>query len=144
MLQLLPRSRDDRVCLGREGLFLAGVRSWWKKRLPLPLGTWGLPFLQSPLSISHKQAKASWHIIGTSGSGKSYMLAHLFLMLYRRGYAVTLIDPHGDLAKLVLSHLVAEGAYRDPASFERILYLDLPAAERENVYLPFNVLAQDG
>src|SRR6266487_4186113 len=144
MFSLLPSSRDDSVCLGQGGLFLSGLRSWWNKQLPLPLGTYGSPLLQTPLWISQKQAKASWHIIGTSGSGKSYMLAHLFLMLYRRGYAVTLIDPHGDLTKLVLSHLVASGVYRDPTSFERILYLDLPTAERENLFLPFNVLAQDG
>src|SRR5713101_480700 len=105
MFQLLPSSREETISHGRGRLFMSGLRSWLNKRLPLPLGICGSSLLRAPLRISQKQAKASWHIIGTSGSGKSYMLAHLFLLLHRRGYAVTLIDPHGDLAKLVLSHL---------------------------------------
>jgi hypothetical protein len=56
---------------------------------------------------------------------------------------VTLIDPHGDLAKLVLTHLVGQGRYRDTATYEKILYLDLPAAERQGRFLPFNPLLQD-
>jgi hypothetical protein len=56
---------------------------------------------------------------------------------------VTLIDPHGDLAKLVLTHLVAQGRYKDKAAYEQILYLDLPAAEQKERYLPFNALLQD-
>jgi hypothetical protein len=56
---------------------------------------------------------------------------------------VTLIDPHGDLAKLVLSHLVVQGRYQDKATYDRILYLDLPAAEQQGRFLAFNPLLQD-
>ncbi len=84
------------------------------------------------------------HVIGVSGSGKSRFLAGLYLDLLAHGMPATLIDPHGDLAKLVLAHLVAMGVYRDPAAFTRIRYLDLPAAERAGRFLPFNVLAQHG
>jgi hypothetical protein len=110
----------------------------------LTLGTFGpLPILRLPLNIRLSQANTHWHIIGTSGSGKSYFLAHLFLSLLKRGSPVTLIDPHGDLAKLVLSHLIGQGRYQDPATYTRIVYLDLPAAERQGRYLPFNPLLQD-
>src|SRR5688572_22600760 len=95
------------------------------------------------LQIRLAQANTQWHIIGTSGSGKSFFLAQLFLSLLQHGSPVTLIDPHGDLAKLVLSHLVGQGRYQDQATYERIIYLDLPAAEREERYLPFNPLRQD-
>lgn len=84
------------------------------------------------------------HIIGASGSGKSRFLAHLYLSLLRQGRPATLIDPHGQLARLVLTHLVADGRYRDPTTFQRIAYLDLPAAERAGRFLPLNVLAQHG
>jgi hypothetical protein len=47
------------------------------------------------------------------------------------------------LAKLVLTHLVGEERYKDKATYERIIYLDLPAAERQERYLPFNPLLQD-
>ncbi len=55
---------------------------------------------------------------------------------------LTLIDPHGDLARLVLAQLVARGFFNDDDAYERLLYLDLPAAERQGRFLPFNVLQQ--
>jgi hypothetical protein len=110
----------------------------------LTLGTFGpLPLLTLPLNIRLSQANTHWHIIGTSGSGKSFFLAQLFLSLIKHGLPVTLIDPHGDLAKLVLTHLVGQGRYTDPATYERVIYLDLPAAEQQERYLPFNPLLQD-
>jgi hypothetical protein len=110
----------------------------------LTLGTFGpLPGLSLPLNIRRSQANTHWHIIGTSGSGKSFFLAQLFLSLIRHGLPVTLIDPHGDLAKLVLSHLVGQGRYKDTATYEQVVYLDLPAGERQERYLPFNPLLQD-
>jgi hypothetical protein len=117
--------------------------SWpfWKQA-SLTLGTHGVSPLRRPLTLFLKQAKTHWHIIGKSGSGKSFFLSHLFLELYNKGYPVTLIDPHGDLAKLVLGHLIAHGVYRDPHAFERIMYLDLPEAERHQLFMPFNVFEQ--
>lgn len=82
------------------------------------------------------------HVLGKTGSGKSYFLAGLFLALFEAGMPVTLIDPHGDLAELVLSHLVAQGVYNDPSAYDRVLYLDLPHAAAAGWYLPFNYLAQ--
>jgi hypothetical protein len=110
----------------------------------LTLGTFEpLPLLSLPLNIRRSQANTHWHIIGTSGSGKSFFLAQLFLSLLKQGSPVTLIDPHGDLAKLVLTHLVGQGRYKDTATYERIIYLDLPAAERQERYPLFNPLLQD-
>ena len=45
------------------------------------------------------------HIIGISGSGKSSFIASIVVFLLRQGISFTLIDPHGDLAKLVLTLL---------------------------------------
>jgi hypothetical protein len=110
----------------------------------LTLGTFGpLSLLKLPLNIRLSRANTHWHIIGTSGSGKSFFLAQLFLSLLQHGRPVTLIDPHGDLAKLVLTHLVGQGRYKDTATYEQILYLDLPAAEQQERYLPFNPLLQE-
>lgn len=55
---------------------------------------------------------------------------------------VTLIDPHGDLADLLLSYLVAQGVFRDSSAYERLVYLDIPAAAAAGRFLPFNYLAQ--
>jgi len=51
----------------------------------------------------------------------------------------TLIDPHGDLTKLIMSMLVERGYL-----LAKVIYLDLPEAERRNMYLPFNVLGRHG
>jgi Helicase HerA, central domain len=125
--------------VNRLSAWLAGITS-----PKLTLGTFALlPGLALPLNIRLSQANTHWHIIGTSGSGKSFFLAQLFLSLIQHGLPVTLIDHHGDLAKLVLSHLVVQGRYQDPVTFERIMYLDLPAAEQQGRFLPFNPLLQD-
>jgi Helicase HerA, central domain/TraM recognition site of TraD and TraG len=82
------------------------------------------------------------HVLGKTGSGKSYFLAGLFLSLHEAGLPVTLVDPHGDLASLVLMHLVQTGAYNDPEQYERLIYLDIPTAAAQKRYLPFNFLEQ--
>src|SRR5512142_3365816 len=112
----------------------------WSTGLSLPLGTFwfGLRTLSLPVG----QALVHAHVLGKTGSGKSYFLAALFLNLHRVGLPATLIDPHGDLAELVLTHLVARGALDTPADRHRLIYLDLPAAAAATRYLPFNVLAQ--
>jgi hypothetical protein len=99
-------------------------------------------FGRRTLRITPEQARKHMHVLGMTESGKSYFLAGLFLSLFANGMPVTLIDPHGDLATFVLSHLVAQGVYNDPSAYERILYLDLPAAEAAGLHLPFNFLAQ--
>jgi hypothetical protein len=82
------------------------------------------------------------HIIGMSGTGKSMFLAHLAHSLLALGYPVVVIDPHADLARLLLAMLVNGGAFSRREAFERIIYLDFPAAEQANRYLPMNILAR--
>jgi hypothetical protein len=77
-----------------------------------------------------------------TGSGKSYFLAGLFLAMYDAGMPATLIDPHGDLAEMVLSHLIQRGTFQDTGAYDRLIYLDLPAAASTDRYLPFNYLRQ--
>jgi hypothetical protein len=92
--------------------------------------------------ISTQQARAHMHVLGKTGSGKSYFLAGLFLAMHEAGMPATLIDPHGDLAELVLSHLVQRGEFTDPTAYDRLVYLDLPAAASAGLHLPFNYLLQ--
>src|SRR4051812_11256216 len=54
----------------------------------------------------------------------------------------TLIDPHGDLAELVLTQLIQRGEFAHLAAYDRLVYLDLPAAARAGRFLPFNYLRQ--
>src|SRR3954466_12176118 len=116
---------------------------WWERGPSIPLGTSRfLLFGKRTLRITPQQARAHTHVLGKTGSGKSYFLAGLFLAMHAAGMPVTLIDPHGDLAELVLIHLVQRGEFACRAAYERLLYLDLPAAARAGRYLPFNYLRQ--
>src|SRR5690348_15554981 len=107
------------------------------------LGAYGPPFLSMPFRVQRAMLKTHVHLIGKSGSGKSRFLAHLFLELFTHGFPVTLIDPHGDLATLVLGHLIQQGFFTNRSAFDKLLYLDLAEAERRDRYLSFNPLAQD-
>ena len=106
----------------------------------IPLGTYGPLFFPLTFSVSREMIRTHIHCIGVSGVGKSRFLAGLFLTLLNHGLSATLIDPHGDLARLVLAHLIKSGFYNTPQAFKRLLYLDLPAAERQGLFLPYNVL----
>src|SRR5688500_8008327 len=116
---------------------------WWDRGPTIPLGTSRFLFFgKRTLRISTRQARVHMHVLGKTGSGKSYFLAGLFLAMYEAGMPATLIDPHGDLAELVLTHLVQRGEFAHRSAYERLLYLDLPAAARVGRYLPFNYLRQ--
>ncbi len=108
----------------------------------IPLGTFGPRLLRIPVPLRVTELTNHAHVTGATNSGKSRLLAHLALSLIERGEGVTLLDPHGDAAQLVLAHLVADGVYDDPDAYKRITYLDLPAAARVWRFVPFNILDQ--
>src|SRR3954469_10424247 len=116
----------------------------WRERGPtIPLGTSRFLFFgKRTLRITPQQARAHMHVLGKTGSGKSYFLAGLFLAMYQAGMPATLIDPHGDLAELVLTQLIQRGEFAHRAAYDRLVYLDLPAAARAGRFLPFNYLKQ--
>ncbi len=113
-----------------------------RRQPQIPLGSYGPRFLRQTVNLPLNDLRSHIHIIGTTGSGKSRFLANLILSLLERGRALTLIDPHGDLVRLVMAQLIARGFFQDDAAYERLLYLDLPTAERQDRFLPFNVLDQ--
>src|SRR5438876_1763439 len=80
------------------------------------------------------------HIIGISGSGKSSFIASIVVFLLRQGIAFCLIDPHGDLAKLVLTLLAGSDFYSNPKAYDRLWYVDF---NRQDAAIAFNVLKQD-
>src|SRR5829696_2689951 len=115
----------------------------WDRSPSIPLGSSRFfLFGKKTLRITPQQARAHMHVLGKTGSGKSYFLAGLFLAMYEAGMPATLLDPHGDLAELVLTHLIQRGEFAHRSAYDRLLYLDLPAAARAGRYLPFNYLSQ--
>ncbi len=115
----------------------------WQPRQPrLVLGTTGegqSVALTGPLFERHR------HIMGISGSGKSFALAGYILQLLAQGVSFCLLDPHGDLAKLVLRLLASSTFFSDTRAYERLWYVDCNRLNEHGEYaaaLPFNVLAQ--
>src|SRR3954447_10009654 len=108
----------------------------------IPIGQHG-PLNLLTHRVDKKDLENHGHVIGKSKSGKSRFLASLYINLIKAGYAVTLIDPAGDLAKLILRTLVAEGYFRQPDAKKKLLYYDVSQAERLGRYMPFNVLKID-
>lgn len=80
-------------------------------------------------------------ISGITGSGKSYFLASIFLLIFRLGISVVLIDPNGDLAKLILTLLAGSDYFTDPRSYSRLWYVDFKRAEKDYA-IAFNLLNQ--
>jgi hypothetical protein len=109
----------------------------------ITLGTSGSRLWPSLLRLPLHEATTHMHIIGKSGSGKSGLLAALYLDLLAHGIPVSIIDPHGDLAELVLRHLVARGFFDTEEGYRKVWYLDIGGAEKVDHYLPFNLVVQD-
>lgn len=112
----------------------------FKSTKHITIGNYGPTFLPIPYRLHYKELEEHGHVIGRSKSGKSRFLASLYIQLLQAGYSVTLIDPAGDLAKLILATLVAMGYFEQPDGLKRLTYLDLPCAERLDLFMPFNVL----
>src|SRR5215467_12714120 len=57
------------------------------------------------LYIPDKDRFAGTYVIGVQGSGKSGFLENLIWSDAQKGYAIVVIDPHGDLTRNCLAHL---------------------------------------
>jgi len=106
----------------------------------LPVGFYGPSFFKRWVHLPVADLTRHVFVQGVTGVGKSRWLAHLALSLIRRGEGVTVLDPHGDTARLIFAHLVVDGVYRDPDAYERVTYLDLPAGARVRRYVPLSPL----
>jgi hypothetical protein len=80
-------------------------------------------------------------ISGITGAGKSFFLASIFLLIFRLGITVVLIDPNGDLAKLILTLLASSDYFTDSRSYSRLWYVDFKRSEKDYA-IAFNVLNQ--
>src|SRR5260221_3168901 len=86
-----------------------------------------------------KDAARHLHIIGVTGSGKTWLLIALFLQILNQGIGVCLIDSAGDVFGAILGLLHDTGFYSDPRAFKRLWVIDFG---RKDCFLPFNVLRQ--
>ncbi|SRR6266567_6744077 len=103
---------------------------------------WPFSFSLWPLCrfyrLTGDSLKLHHHIMGKSGQGKSFYVAKAVVDLISQGVAVSVLDPHSDLANDVL-RLLFEGGYFNRHGFEKVWYIDLSRRDR---FLPFNMLKQ--
>lgn len=114
--------------------------------LSLPLGRipdaslWSRFFPRS-VNLPIQQVNHHVHVMGAAGSGKSRFLCNYYLSLVEAGIGTTLLDPHGDLAELILCRLVERN---NQDILQSLIYLDFQRAHERGRYLPLNVLRQPG
>jgi hypothetical protein len=108
-------------------------------RDPVRLGRVG-PLRLVPYAIPCQSRATHMYIIGTSGQGKSKFLENLIVNDIRASRGCGLVDPHADLARDTLAHLLSVGFFVDPKAVERVIYLD---PTRSDYTLPFNILKTD-
>ena len=88
-----------------------------------------------PVDLDPDMRKKHIHIIGASGTGKSFAMLQMLFQDIRRGdSAVALLDPHGSLYDLVVHEL----AHRSPELAERVVLFN-PSGP-EDYTLGFNPL----
>jgi hypothetical protein len=90
-----------------------------------------------PYAIPNAARETHVYVIGASGTGKSKFLQSLFVSDVKAGRGCGLIDPHGDLARDTLAHLLSDGFFNSPDSHKQVIYFD-PA--RTDYTIEFNVL----
>jgi hypothetical protein len=74
------------------------------------------------IAITQEARRQGMYIIGTTGTGKSTLLANLILTDIKQGLGVCLIEPHGDLTNTVLAGIPDK-------RLSNIIYLDMTDSE---------------
>ncbi len=77
------------------------------------------------------------HIVGISGSGKSSFIAAIAILLLRLGIAFFILDPHGDLCKLIISLLASSDFYSNPKAYEKLHFIDF---SRQDASIAWNIV----
>ncbi len=105
----------------------------------LVLGRTGKYSLFPKFRVSAKSRQYHTYVVGLTGRGKSKFLQNCLLQDITAGRGCAVIDPHGDLAKDIMSSLVGKGFFETQKAFDRIVYV---APRRRDYVIPFNVLAR--
>jgi hypothetical protein len=100
------------------------------------LGQFG-PFGLLPYHIPVSDRHTHFYCIGTTGQGKSKFLESLLVPDIRAGRGCGVVDPHTDLARDTLTHLLSVGYFINEAARQRVIYFD---PTRTDYLIPFNVL----
>lgn len=73
---------------------------------PIALTNWR--DIRKKFGIKEKNRRGHMYIVGKTGTGKSSLLAQMAISDINQGNGLAIIDPHGDLAETLLSHIPKE------------------------------------
>ncbi len=76
-----------------------------KMAIGTPIGTCDIAGVRYPVCIPEEKRSQHLHVIGKPGTGKSRIMEHMVLDDVKRGHAVAVLDPHGDLVNNLLGLL---------------------------------------
>lgn len=78
--------------------------------------------------IKREDRRKHLYVVGKTGTGKSTMIANMVINDMRNGEGVAVIDPHGDLADIILDYIpsfrINDVAYLDPSDSEYPFHLN--------------------
>lgn len=78
--------------------------------------------IRKVFGIKEKNRRGHMYIVGKTGTGKSSLLANMALSDIKQGNGIATIDPHGDLAETLLSHIpetrIHDVIYFNPSDME--------------------------
>ena len=103
----------------------------------LILGRTGSLDIFPRFKISAQVRKFHTYVVGLTGRGKSKFLQNCLIQDITAGRGCALVDPHGDLARDVISSLITSGYFNDPSNYDKLLYI---SPRRRDYVVPFNVL----
>ncbi|MBL7738910.1 MAG: ATP-binding protein [Chitinophagaceae bacterium] len=105
-----------------------------------PIGITDFRNQHQPFGIKDHDRLGHIYCIGKTGSGKSTLLLNMVISDIKRGNGVGVIDPHGDLAEMLLCHIPVE-RIRDVVYFNAgdalypVAFNPLSKVKEENRYL---------
>lgn len=114
---LTRKSQDEKLTLGKTGKFDFFPR----------------------FTISQRVRQYHAYVVGLTGSGKSRFMQNCILQDIKAGRGCGVIDPHGDLARDIISSLVTNQENIDKIDMGRIIYI---SPRRREYVVPFNVLSR--
>lgn len=85
--------------------------------------------VRTPIHMKTDDRRRHTYVIGTTGTGKSVLLANMAIQDIHNGEGVAVIDPHGSLVETVLENIpearIKDVIYFDPSDTERPIGLNM-------------------
>jgi len=101
-------SRTDNLVTSLSRTLAAPISLKQNKQLDVLLGQNEHNGVATPIGLTREERERHIYIIGGTGNGKTTMLQYAIVQDMRNGKGVAIIDPHGDMAEMMLRYVPPE------------------------------------